>query len=539
MTEVRNPQPKRMFFWGAARTGLLFLLTSFGWIAWERHLAQILAAQQPLPANAVDVCSMVFGYLLQAAGLGAFALMSAKRSRQLQKLYLMALLLHFACLLAALLSQSFIISLIFGLLQNFFCGILAGMYLLILARDVEKRHRAMAFALGYACAILVNYLLSLTGAWGAGTAGTLIISALLTGIALGAGAGDRGRRKLFSSNADVLSLFGEAPSAEAKERRSSETLFRRIALPALMVFLFSLVGGSAFSFSTADIFGEVPLALVRLAYAVSLLAAAFVVDADRRYGVLAAIIASAAPFVIPSLQAQGVPTGAFWVIGYFAASFFTVFRAVVFLDLAEEERLPAIAGFGLLFGRIGDALGEALCIGLGEKQLMLLGVQMVLFAAAVTVAFKANQARYLSQGKGLPGEASDEENSDRKPESHRDLSHAERPAEEHADPRSEEDTALTPTKSPDAESADGPTAMNREAAGSGEEERFHHFATAADLSLREQDILRFLLDGRTNSEIAAALSISENTVKFHVRNILRKASCANRKELLSAYWEQA
>ena len=81
--------------------------------------------------------------------------------------------------------------------------------------------------------------------------------------------------------------------------------------------------------------------------------------------------------------------------------------------------------------------------------------------------------------------------------------------------------------------------MNREAAGSGEEERFHHFATAADLSLREQDILRFLLDGRTNSEIAAALSISENTVKFHVRNILRKASCANRKELLSAYWEQA
>ena len=544
MTEIRNPQLKRMFFWGAARTGLLFLLTSFSWIAWERHLAQILSARQHLPANTVDVCSMVFGYLLQAAGLGVFALLCAKRSEWIQKIYFLSLILHFACLAAGLLSESFIVSLSFGLFQNFFCGILAGMYLYILARDVEKKRRAMAFALGYACAILVNYLLSLTGAWGEGVAGILSVSALITGLAFAAEAFSPPPKaaetlRNVHRNTTVFSPWREAPAAEAAGRRSSATLFWRIALPALMVFFFSLVGGSAFSFSTADIFGKVPLALVRLTYAVSLLAAAFVVDKDRRYGVLAAVIASAAPFVLLTLQAQGVPVGVFWVIGYFAASFFTVFRVVVFLDLAAEEEILALAGFGLLFGRVGDALGEALCIGLGENQLTLLGVQMMLFAVSVIVAFKACQGLYLSWEKALPEKAFAAEGADGSTAMNRNAARAEtwepgalgtaKPAAEPA----------PGTHEPELSDALGTKILKAAEDGSGEEDRFHHFATAQDLSLREQDILRFLLDGKTNSEIAAELSISENTVKFHVRNILRKASCANRKELLSAYWEQA
>ena len=61
------------------------------------------------------------------------------------------------------------------------------------------------------------------------------------------------------------------------------------------------------------------------------------------------------------------------------------------------------------------------------------------------------------------------------------------------------------------------------------------FAARYDLSQREADIFRMVIGGCTNKEIADRLYISENTVKFHVRNLLRKTDCSKRKELLALY----
>lgn len=61
------------------------------------------------------------------------------------------------------------------------------------------------------------------------------------------------------------------------------------------------------------------------------------------------------------------------------------------------------------------------------------------------------------------------------------------------------------------------------------------FASHYDLSQREADIFRMIVGGSTNKEIAERLYISENTVKFHVRNLLRKTDCSKRKELLALY----
>lgn len=52
-------------------------------------------------------------------------------------------------------------------------------------------------------------------------------------------------------------------------------------------------------------------------------------------------------------------------------------------------------------------------------------------------------------------------------------------------------------------------------------------------TVREKEVLDLILKGSPNSIIAESLFISESTVKFHVKNILKKTQCANRKELLS------
>jgi DNA-binding NarL/FixJ family response regulator len=50
------------------------------------------------------------------------------------------------------------------------------------------------------------------------------------------------------------------------------------------------------------------------------------------------------------------------------------------------------------------------------------------------------------------------------------------------------------------------------------------------LSNREVDVLRLVAAGKANREIAESLSISENTVKFHLKNILIKLNVSNRTE---------
>ncbi len=53
------------------------------------------------------------------------------------------------------------------------------------------------------------------------------------------------------------------------------------------------------------------------------------------------------------------------------------------------------------------------------------------------------------------------------------------------------------------------------------------------LTGREMDVLRCLALGRSNKEIAAQLSISERTVKFHMSAILGKLNASNRTEALT------
>lgn len=53
------------------------------------------------------------------------------------------------------------------------------------------------------------------------------------------------------------------------------------------------------------------------------------------------------------------------------------------------------------------------------------------------------------------------------------------------------------------------------------------------LTDREQEVLRLILGGNSNKAIAAQLSISENTVKTHVKNIYSKYNVSSRAEIIS------
>ncbi|HEX6025756.1 MAG TPA: LuxR C-terminal-related transcriptional regulator [Solirubrobacter sp.] len=55
------------------------------------------------------------------------------------------------------------------------------------------------------------------------------------------------------------------------------------------------------------------------------------------------------------------------------------------------------------------------------------------------------------------------------------------------------------------------------------------------LTPRETDVLEHMVRGESNADIARALVVSEGTVKFHVKNILRKLNVSNRAEATAHY----
>lgn len=84
--------------------------------------------------------------------------------------------------------------------------------------------------------------------------------------------------------------------------------------------------------------------------------------------------------------------------------------------------------------------------------------------------------------------------------------------------------------------AGGAEARRRQPRGPANDTRVEvpHETDRSDFSARELDVLRLVAIGSKNSRIAAELSISENTVKWHVRNILEKFGVPNRISAVAA-----
>jgi len=66
--------------------------------------------------------------------------------------------------------------------------------------------------------------------------------------------------------------------------------------------------------------------------------------------------------------------------------------------------------------------------------------------------------------------------------------------------------------------------------------QLHQHDPGPALSTREQEVFELVAKGLTNIQIAETLSVSENTVKFHVQNIFQKLGVSNRTEAAATYF---
>lgn len=247
-----------------------------------------------------------------------------------------------------------------------------------------------------------------------------------------------------------------------------------VIFAGIIIVLFCLLKGIGFYFPMADISKKgVSLELTRTFYAVGLLVAGILNDYRRKWGGIICLSALVIPFVLIFMQENTSASAYIWVVSYAFTGFYTVYRVVLFSDLTcNVYRLLPVSVMGLMFGRIGDAAGSYIGIALSSNSKVLVVVGATIFMISVTLFFAIFARVYMVSNIDV----------DR-------------------DVRTKNDI----------------------------------FKNKYGLSIREAEIFDYVVAGKTNLEIADALYVTESTVKFHVKNILKKSVCSNRKELIQKF----
>jgi DNA-binding CsgD family transcriptional regulator len=487
----------------AAVTGICFLLTSTAYLAWTYRVVEL--AEAPI----ADAVTLIAAYLMQAVGISLFALLLHRRPDLVQKSVYAALGLHMIMLVPSVLCESFALVLVFGCILNLLCGWIAGYYLYRLAGAPDASVSALTLGAGYSAAIFASWLLSLPGRELVYSAKiVMVICVLLTAAAVvvirkgtipegtqlsdgslsegdsadtvpartrlseGARSGAGSAESVPASVRLSDTKFSSAPEPSAKyELPQDITQQQFLLLAGALVLLLSVVNSCGFSFPSADIRNGISVEFSRLFYAAGLLIAGYANDKNRRYGAVCAVIALVIPFFILAAHDEPVSRSFFWALSYFASGFYTVYRIILFSDISRDFSLMPLCGFGLLTGRIGDAAGEVLCLALSGHFLILVGTAALLFVASMLLFLHVYRVLYFPVPKKQKSE----------------------------------------------------------------QEIFIQFSESYNLSAREREVLRFLLEEKTNQEIADELCISDGTVKYHIHNLLQKTGCPNRLKLISTY----
>ena len=446
-----------------------FLYTGAGYLSWMYHLVDFF------PASNVDVLTEVIGYLFQALGIIIFSIVTKKATKSSPISSIVILSIDLALIIAACLSPNAVLTLILGYLMNIAHGLVAGVYLTLLVTHVTQQKRALVFAIGYAVGTVLSHLISTIGSDNfLRNNRVLIIYAIITVLSI---------ITVYlccsqPQNTELLNASGQNASKDATDTADAQSqspkalLDSPVLLTLFTVFLLCSVKNMGFYFPLSDVMGEsISLEFTRVFYAVGLIIAGIINDRSRKWGSVCCIAPLVLPFAILALGSTLNSRGILWILSYLFFGFYTVYRVIVFADMAGKAReLTYLAPLGLMVGRLGDAIGSELGIVLTKYPIILVTTCFIAFMASMFLFINMFSKLYISPVTGT-----------------RTL-----------------------------------------------EEKLLDFQSQHQLSAREMEVLNLIVDGRNNTEIADDLFISYNTVKFHVKNLFKKTNCSNRAELIAA-----
>ena len=485
--------------------GLSFLWTGSAFLSWVYNIADILETQGMI--SSLEFLTEGVGYVFQAIGILITCVIDRKIMRSsdfgegTDKIFKIAfaaaslidVALTFICMTVGALSSA----LVFGYILNVLHGIVAALYIYMLTFYVDMNRRGIVFGLGYSIGSIGSYLISIIGDSNFLTdiraVGIYVIIVLITIVLICiSGYGEWSVAYSVLNNAPAPDTGSTYMSYDTDPDMNKKVAIRLLGLATAVVILLSLVKGIGFYFDFSDVWtGGMSLEYTRMFYAIGLIVAGIINDLNRRWGGILCVAALVFPFVLILLHSASVSGMILWIINYAVTGLYVVYRVVLFSDIAweslryrpigKEKCLIFIAPFGLMYGRIGDFISTAIGIKLSPTPIILNIFAAIMFIITVVVFLTLFIRLYLGN-MTMHAIGNDQADSQASPETVR-----------------------------------------------------QGFSVHYGLTDRETLVLFHITNKLSNKEIASELFVQESTVKYHVKNILRKTGCSNRHELCSLY----
>lgn len=350
----------------------LILLIGIGFL-WTgtAYIAQAYRLLSMLDGDTVNLITCGAYYVFQAVGIGAVALLFFKCPVFAGGKALPLSITVFTVIFTAisLYSSSLTVIIIFGALLNFTVGTLSGCYLTRLGTDIPQQRRGLVFGCAYAL----------------GSVGTWLISLPMNGRFLWYSRSFYAIAALAALTLPLIFRLSPLTIQGTIDTHPHESLGKKfILLASTVLFLLSMGNTLGFAFPLKAAADSVYIEFTRIFYGIGLVVAGLVSDKNRRYGAICCLAAFAFPFGALALGSHMAGETIMWMLAYLFLGFLSVHRILVFSDVSDKVNMPALAVFGLLFGRLGEAAGTlGTWLFVGTPLIVITGVVFVL----VTVLF--------------------------------------------------------------------------------------------------------------------------------------------------------
>lgn len=283
----------------------------------------------------------------------------------------------------------------------------------------------------------------------------------------------------------------------------------------LLIVLLETTINLGFLFPLSEVVGgSMSFELSRSFYSIGLIVAGLLFVKSRQNGIILCLCALVCPFLSLLFENYAIADSAIWALNYILIGPVMVYATIIFTHHVKYGFF--LAGFGLLARRIGQIISYTVGSRLREYPPVLIVVTFVLLVLAFYATYMYEKKNRLSENILVRDNLLNISNNILINDHSKKI----------IDNESKEENIFENDIELNAES-DMPENKEENV----QEIKQNLFCEKYTITAREKEVMLLALEGNSNPVIAQKLFVSENTIKFHMKNILKKTGVQNRAEL--------
>ena len=465
--------------------GLLYGFTGTGYLTW------IYRASDVFPIKLIDVFGDVIDYFFQAAGILVATFLLKLHYNKNRIVFYTAIIFEVVFMAIAILSSGSYLTFVFAIGMDFCFGILFVSAFSVIS-GLPRNVHGIVVGIGWAIGSVASFVVSVpAGGRFIKSEYSLVLYVLMALICA----------VLFKGFLNYENEKFEYNKSNNSNNDSNDAFsIKWVIQSVLLIVLLETTVNLGFLFPLSEVVGgSFSFELSRSFYSIGLIIAGLLFIKGRQNGIILCLCALVCPFLSLLFENYAIADSAIWALNYILIGPIMVYATIIFTNQTEYGYF--LVGLGLFARRIGQIISYTVGSMLRKYPPVLIIVTFVLLVLAFYVTYMYEKKNKLSENTVMEEISKDA------------LGGA--PVEENEMHNETEETK---------QKTDLEIKQNR-------------FCEKYAITSREKEVMMLVLEGNSNPVIAQKLFVSENTIKFHMKNILKKTGVQNRAELRIIYDE--